>query len=181
MEEVELQPLTKGAVTVSGKSERERLDFPVGKMIQVHIPEDGARFGKFPKTVEDKDGNEKVTEQTKVLYTFVVDSDVTDVTTKQPLKGKSFVKGITLSEHKRATYPGFITAVHGSYSADPSDALGKPLQVLFGAWAKFNDAEYQPVTYLPPAEGQSVPQADVVLDDLDDEARVNLDEVFGVK
>lgn len=179
MEEPELLPLTKGAVVVSSKTERERLDFPVGKMIQVHIPQDGARFGKFTKTVEDKDGNEKEIEQTKVLYEFVVDSDVKDVTSGQSLKGKKFTKGITLSNHERATYPAFISAVNGGeYSADPSDALGKPLQVLFQPWAKFNDVDYQPITYLPPAEGQKVPEADVVLEDIE-EGPVDLDKMFG--
>jgi hypothetical protein len=146
----ELQPLVPGAVKVES-SEREKLDFPVGKMIQVHITE--GRHGKFPKEVE-RDGEKKTIIQHKVFYTFQVDSDVKDATTKESLLGKTFSKSITLSDHERATYPGFITAALGEYSAEPADAIGKPLQVIFGQWSKFGESDYQPVTYLPPAEGK---------------------------
>ncbi len=162
-DDVELTPLTAGAVTVQ-KNEREKLEFPVGQMIQVHVTD--GKFGKFKKEVEDRDtGEAKTIEQTKVIYTFQVDSEVKDLKGVS-LKGKSFSKGITLSAHERATYPQFISAVTGSYNADPSVALGKPLQVLFQPTTEFNGNEYQPITYLPPADGQKAPAKDVVPEDV---------------
>lgn len=173
-EEQELQPLVAGAITVD---ERETLDFPINQMIQVHVKE--GRYGKFPKEVEDKDtGEKKIIVQNKVSFIFVVDSDISDRKTNKPLKGKTFNKTITLSKHDAATYPKFIAAVTGGYNADPAVALNKPLQVLFGEWAEFSGTAYQPITYLPPANGQQVPKGDTVLT-AEEVEEITLDEVFG--
>lgn len=174
-EEVELKPLTPGAVKVS--SGKEKLDFPVAKMIQVHIVD--GKYGDFDKEITEDDGSKRVIKQTKVSFKFEVDSEVTDVSTKESLKGKTFTKSITLSSHERATYPGFITAVTGAYTDDPSAAVGKPLQVMFGNWSEFGGTPYQPVTYLPPAEDQSAPAKDVVISAEEFDAAVTSDDLFG--
>lgn len=167
----ELQPLT--ADVEVGTTAREKLDFPVGKMVEVHISDGQYAFYKQMKTT--KDGVEYEADVTKAVYTFVVDSDIKDATTKESLKNKEFSKTITLSEHERATYPQFIKAVLGEYSKRPVDAIGKPLQVLFGAWTEFNGVQYQPITYLPAADGQKGSDAKAT----NKETEVSIDDLFG--
>lgn len=172
-DEVELQPLVTGAISVMSK---EKLNFPTNEMIQAHITD--GRFGKFQKEVEDKETGEKKTIlQNKVVYTFEVDSDVIDPVSKEKLQGKTFNKTIALSDHERATYPKFIQAVIGAYSAEPAVVLGKPLQVMFGEETEFGGTKYQPITYLPPAKGQKAPTKDVVLSP--EEAEKQISEMFG--
>lgn len=176
-DEVELTTLTPGAVTVA---EKEKLTFPEKKIIKVHVID--GKFGKFKKEIEDKDTKEKKTIlQDKVLYQFEIDDDIQDPKTKLSLQGKTFSKGITLSKADTATYPKFISAVTGTYQTDPATALNKPLQVMFDAETTFNGTAYQPITYLPPAEGQTAPEVkakDTVITDPGEVDSV-LAEVFG--
>lgn len=169
----EFTPLTKGSVFVGG---REKLVFPVAQPIQVHITD--GRFAYVDREIDDAEnpGQKKRIQQAKVLYTFHVDSDVKDAEGNS-LKGKTFSKSLTLSDHDRATYPKLITAVNGSYSKDPFDAVDKPLQVMFSAEAEFEGRKYQPVTYLPPAAGQEVPLMDSDTP-TDEELNSALDEIF---
>lgn len=163
-EEQESKPLTRGLLNASAMvPEKEKLSFPVGKMIKAHVGADG-RIVVQPKVYKNEDGTETEKMQTKVLFTFTIDDDVADTETKNSLKGKSFTKGILISKSAKAKYSGFITAVNGDYSDDPFDAMGKPLQLLFGAWDVFDGHDYQPITYLPPADGQMAPEKDVVIE-----------------
>lgn len=154
----EATPLEPGKLTIATQA-TERKELPNGQIFQAHIEKVGV--------VDFGEGD-------RLEVGFALDAP-------DDFKGQTFKKWFNPSAAgPKAGIVKLALAVYGaelSEEFDPTNLVGKPLQVIFQP-DTFNGRDIQVANYLPPVAGQKTVKKDVVIADTED-IEATLNEVFG--